>query len=156
MALALAGCGEKRAREPEPLTFEERLDTTGLTHGAPLLTAVEPYRMPNGAIRVRGTLDFPDGARLQISIRRRATAEMVGRMHVYVNDGHFDSPPLLGPAGPLPRDDYRFEFLTYFTDVWQTPEVMRRTRDGARLRGPGVTRDRMGQPSFYLVREMTL
>lgn len=155
-ALALAGCGDKRARDPEPLTFEERLDTTGLTRGVLLLTAVEPYRMPNGALRVRGTLDFPDGARLQISIHRRPTGEMVGRVHVYVNHGRFDSPPILGPAGPLPRADYRFEFVTHFTDLWQTPDVLRRTRQGYRLRGPGITRDRMGQVSFLLTRDVTL
>jgi hypothetical protein len=152
--MALAGCG--RSAKPErsdALSFETLSDTIGLAQGAPLLTTFEPYRLPNGLVRVRGTVDFPDGTRLQVSIYRKQDHAMVARMQMPVELGHFDSPPVLGEHGPLPRGDYVFELLTYFNETWQPPQVMIAGRRGLQLRGPGITRDRIGDAVFHLTRE---
>jgi hypothetical protein len=153
LALAAAGCG-RDAGQDEPLTFEELRDTTGLTRGRPLLRAFEPYRMPNGVLRVRGTADLPEGTRLQISVQRGDA--VLYRVHVHVRNHRFDSPPIIGERGPLPEDDYRFEVLAHFNDAWQTPEVLRATDDGRALRGPGITRGTHGEAAFLLIEEKRL
>jgi len=154
-AIALAGCGGGSHRSSS-LTFDTITDSTVLASGKSILTTFEPYRMANGAMRVRGTADFPDGTRLQISIYRKATNQMTGRLQVILEDRRFDSPPILGEKGPLPKDDYRFEVLTHFDDVWQPPAVLNQTHNGLDLRGPGITRDRLGGAAFRLTREARL
>lgn len=156
LLLAVAGCGRRHETQAPALTFEELTDTTGLAQGEPILTGVEPQRMPNGALRVRGEVELPDGVRIQVSIYRKGTQQMLNRLQVVVADGRFDSPPILGDGKPLPPGDYRFEYLALFNDAWQTPEVLRRTRSGQALRGPGITRDRVGGAAFYLVEERSL
>ena len=88
--LVLSACERKSDRKSEGLSFGTVTDTTELSRGAPLLAAVEPYRMANGALRVRGRLDPPDGARLQISVIHRDDSLVVGRVHVIVQDRGFD------------------------------------------------------------------
>ena len=151
-----AGCGRREERPAPALTFERQDDTTGLSNGKSLLNTIEPYRAQNGALRVRGDVDFPDGTRVQISLYRRGTQEMMSCVQVIVDHHRFETPPIIGAGGPLPHGDYRFEYLSLFNPAWQTPEVMRRTEDGRTLRGPGVTRDRIGAAAFYLVEERTL
>lgn len=150
-ALALGACGrEEKASE---LTFESLPDTTGLTEGAPVLERFEPYRMPNGAVRFTGRARLPDGTRLQIAIKQPQGTVSVAMAHVYVQGSQFDSPPLLGERGPLPKGHYRFEVLTHFNDEWQPPEVMRALDGGKRLRGPGITRARNGDAALFLASE---
>jgi hypothetical protein len=163
LAGVLAGCGGRREAEEQPLTFEDRSpppgqrrDTTGLSTGEPLLTRLDPWRQDDGAVRVRGRLDFPDSTRLQVTIYRTGTDQVVERLQVYVRNGRFETPPIVAANGPLPAGRYRVEYFTLFNPVWQTPEVMRRTGDGRSLRGPGVTRDQAGGAAFYLVEERTL
>jgi hypothetical protein len=156
LLVGIAGCGRQRERQESTLTFEERTDTTGLSRGAPILTRVEPYRMPNGVLRIRGRVEMPDGVRIEVSIYRMNPKVMVSRLQVLVANRSFDSPPILGPNGPLPRGAYRFEYLALFNEAWQTPEVLERTAWGRNLRGPGVTRDRVGGAAFSLVEERTL
>ena len=117
LVMACAGCGGRGSHKATELSFEGLPDTTGLSKGEALLTAVEPYRMANGALRVRGVIAFPDGARLQISVYRRSTHQMVGRLQVIVRNHRFDSPPLVGQGGPLPREEYRFEYLAHFNQI---------------------------------------
>jgi hypothetical protein len=62
----------------------------------------------------------------------------------------------MGASGPLPVDDYRIEVLTFFNDAWQTPEVLRVTRDGMTLRGPGMKRDGAGGAAYRMVVEHRL
>jgi hypothetical protein len=150
-ALALLSCSrEEKATE---LTFETLPDTTGLARGAPVLERFEPYRMENGAVRFTGRARLPDGTRLQIAIKQPGGTVSVAMAHVYVQDSQFDSPPLLGDRGPLPRGHYRFEVLSHFNRDWQPPEVMRALDDGKRLRGPGVTRARNGDAALFLASE---
>jgi hypothetical protein len=150
-ALALGACSrEEKAGE---LTFESLPDTTGLTAGAPVLERFEPYRMANGAVRFTGRARLPDGTRLQIAVKRPEGTVSLAMAHVYVQGSQFDSPPLLGERGPLPKGHYRFEVLTHFNDAWQPPEVMRALDGGRRLRGPGITRARNGDAALYLARE---
>ena len=152
----VAGCGERHEKAPPPLTFEQLGDTAGLSTGKPLIDKIEPFREGNGVLRVRGQVGFPDGVRIQISLYAKDTRQMLQRVQVRVDDHQFVSPPMMGDHGPLPKGEYRFEYMALFNDAWQTPEVMRRTDNGRALRGPGVTRDRVGAAAFYLVEERTL
>src|SRR5690349_22945308 len=89
--LALAGCGGKKREEAPPLGFEfdtTATDTTKLTQGKALLSDFQPYRASNGAIRVRGKFALPDGARLQVSLRR-ADGKEIGREQVLLKGGGF-------------------------------------------------------------------
>jgi len=150
-----AGCGRRQSRPPG-LSFEDLSDTTGLSRGAPVLTAFEPYRLDGGALRIRGTAKLPDGTRLQVTVVRLATGETVQQAQVTVEREAFETAPLMGPRGPLPVDLYRFDVLAHFNSVWQTEEVLRATHDGRSLRGPGVTRGTGGQPAFFLREERRL
>ncbi len=157
LALLLAGCGGRRHEEGStPLTFERLPDTSDLARGSPLLTHIEPYRMPSGAVRVRGEWNVPDGVRLQISIYAKDTRQMIGRVQVITDRQRFDTPPILWNGSPPPHGAYRFEYLALFDEAWQDPAVLRRLNDGRALRGPGITRDRQGTPAFYLVEERSL
>lgn len=156
VTLALAGCGQRHEQASTDLTFERQDDTTGLSKGKPLINTIEPARMANGTLRVRGDVDFPDGVRIQISLYPKESKALLSRVQVVVDRHHFESPPIVGASGPLPPGPYRFEYLALFNDAWQTPEVMRRIDGGRGLRGPGVTRDRVGGAAFYLVEERKL
>lgn len=155
LALVAAGCGGGRPKD-SALTIEELSDTTGLTRGAPLLRGFEPYRMKNGVLRVRGTLDFPDDTRIQVSVLHKATGAVIYRVQMEVRNRRFDSPPIIGERGPLPVDDYRFEVLAHFNDAWQPARVLAETDHGHALRGPGITRGRNGDAAFLLVEERRL
>lgn len=156
LAFMAAGCGSRESHEAEPLRFEELADTSGIAEGEPLLTRVEPYRMPNGVLRVRGAWDVPDGTRLQLTILDQKRGEMLGRWWMTVRDRQFESPPIIGPKGPLPVSLFRIEYRADFVQGWQPAEVLEATDHGRRLRGPGVTRDRQGGGVFYLVEERRL
>jgi len=156
LVLLVVGCGRRREREATPLQFEEIADTSRLSKGDALLAGITPYRSADGALRVRGNLRFPDGTRLQISIYRKGTQELVSRIQTIVEHHRFETPPLRSAHGPVPPGDYRFEYFTLFNPVWQSAEVLRATADGRALRGPGVGRDRVGGASFYLVEERSL
>jgi hypothetical protein len=154
--VSIAGCGRRREQPAPELKLEPLGDTAGLSKGEPLLNRIEPYRVSNGVLRVRGNVNFPDGVRIQISMYRKGTNEMLSRVQVVVDNHRFDSPPIIGHEGPLPHGRYRFEYLALFNEAWQSKDVMRRTDNGRALRGPGVTRDRVGGAAFYLVEERTL
>ena len=154
--LALSGCGKQHEQASPELTFERQDDTTGLSRGGPLLNRIEPYRTANGTLRVRGDVAFPDGVRIQITLYPKGSNQILSRVQVVVDRHRFESPPIVGAGGPLPRGVYRFEYLALFNDAWQTPEVMRRIDGGRGLRGPGVTRDRVGAAAFYLAEERAL
>jgi hypothetical protein len=93
---------------------------------------------------------------LQISLYPHGTEDLAGRVQVVVQHHRFETPPVIGSTGPLPRGRYRVEYLALFNAAWQTPDVMRVTHDGKDLRGPGITRDRAGGAAFYLVEERRL
>jgi hypothetical protein len=154
--IALTGCGNGGKGRSSALEFEQLADTTGIARGEPLLTGFEPYRMSNGAMRVRGTVGFPDGTRLQVAIYRKPSRLMVQSVQVTILNGAFDSPPVIGERGPLPLDDYHFELRSFFDDSWQSASVLRATDDGRTLRGPGITRDRLGRAAFLLERDVRL
>jgi len=155
LLVAAAGCGRGQSRD-SALSFEDLSDTAGLSHGAPILTSFEPYRITGQALRVRGTASLPDGARLQVSIVRVATGETVMIAQVTVQDRAFETGPLVGPRGPFPVDLYRFEVLAHFNAAWQPAQVLRATHEGRSLRGPGITRGTGGQAAFFLREERRL
>jgi hypothetical protein len=151
MLLAIASCGgEKPATE---LTFETQPDTTGLSEGAPVVQEFEPYRMDNGAVRVKGRVRVPDGTLLQIAIKEPDGVVSVAMAHVRVRGQWFDTPPLLEDTGPLPTGPYRFELLSHFTPEWQGAEGDGALRAGPSLRGPGITRAKDGAAALFLVKE---
>ena len=155
-ALSLAGCGRAKPADETTLTFERLEDTTAISRGRPVLASLEPFRMKNGVLRVRGTMEVPDGTRIQLSIYPSGTDQLVGRVQMAVEGRRFESPPMLGERGPLPEGKYRIELLSHFNTMWQPPEVMRATHDGMDLRGPGVTRTRLGDAAFFLTAERRL
>jgi hypothetical protein len=155
LALAATGCGRGTHRSTE-LSFEQLSDTAGLSQGRPLLTTFEPYRMPGGAMRVRGQLDFPEGTRVELTVTRVGTGEDVARLQVAIEERHFETAPFMGERGPLPEDLYRFTLLAHFNSTWQPASVMNETGGGQRLRGPGITRSAMGQATFVLHEERRL
>jgi hypothetical protein len=155
-ALSAGGCGGKSEKPARELSFEQLPDTTGLSRGAPILERFEPYRMANGAVRVTGRVRLPDGTKLQIAIKERGGRVAVAMAQVQVEGSQFDTPPLLGERGPLPRGDYRFEVLSHFNGDWQSPEVLRALHGGLALRGPGITRARDGAAALFLTREARL
>ncbi len=152
---ALASCSREQQAEP-PLTFEKLPDTTGLSAGAAILEQFKPYRMDNGAVRVRGQLRLPDSTKVQIAIKKPGGTVSVAMAHVLVIGQQFDTPPLLGEHGPLPRGTYRFEVLVHFDADWQPARVLREARSGQGLRGPGITRAQNGDAALFLTRESHL
>jgi hypothetical protein len=150
-ALAVAGCGRKHETRERVLTFEElekQRDTTGLSRGGAIVRRFEPYRMENGAVRVRGELGLPDGTVLQIAVFRPGERWPFTKVQSEVVRGRFDTSPIIGANGPLPDGTYHFELTVFFESSLQPSSVMRKTGDGRELRGPGVTRDRNGIPAF--------
>ncbi|HVP14578.1 MAG TPA: hypothetical protein VMS88_03475 [Terriglobales bacterium] len=147
-------CGRRHGSRP--LSFEEVPDTAGLSHGAPIITSFQPQRITGNAVLVRGSAALPDGARLQIRLVRARTGEVVYVTQVTVQDRAFETGAIFGPDGPLPVGLYRFELSAYFDPASQPASVLRATRDGTSLRGPGVTRARRGQPAFFLREETRL
>jgi hypothetical protein len=149
------GCSRGRPRDTA-LRFEDLSDTTGLSRGTPILTSFDPHRITGQALRVRGTAHLPDGTRLQVSVVRVATGETILIAQMTVEDGTFESGPLMGARGPFPVDLYRFDVLAHFNPAWQPERVLRATQDGRTLRGPGITRGTGGQPAFFLREERRL
>jgi hypothetical protein len=153
LAAPVAGCGRRdhHGETREPVTLEELdalRDTTGLSNGGPIVKRFEPYRLGNGLIRARGELALPEGTVLQLALYRPGDRWPVARTQFTLERGRFDAPPMLGPRGPLPVGEYRFELVTFFDAQWQPAEVLRATHDGRDLRGPGITRDGQGRAAF--------
>jgi len=76
-------------------------------------------------------------------------------LQVTLLGGTFDSPPIIGERGPLPKDRYTIEISAQFLPGWQPESVLRATDRGRALRGPGITRTRAGDAMLFLVEEMT-
>jgi hypothetical protein len=156
LAFAVAGCGRNDHPRSGPLTFEELPDSTGLTRGAPILGALEPYRMTGGAMRVRGGVRLPDGTRVQVTVSDARTHTTVKALQVSIQDGRFETPPFMSERGPLPPGTYTFDLLAYFNPAWQSDAVLRATHGGGALRGPGIVRTRDGGVVFHLAEDRTL
>ena len=149
--IALAGCGRSDAPSTgrdDSLRFTLEEDTAGLTRGDPLLADYQIFRDGTGAVRARGRMELPDGARLQITVTPAGQRQPVARTQTVVRGRRFESAPIVGGQGSLPAGLYRIELATYFDPAWQPPEVMAATRDGRALRGPGVVRGNSGLPAF--------
>ena len=145
--------------------------TTLVESGCDLIEVGVPYSDPGmdgptiaratetalqGGVRVRGHADLPDSTRLEISIYRRGSRDLLARCQVDVFDRAFDGPPVTGPAGALPIGDYTIEVLAHFSDTMQPASVLAATEGGRRLRGPGMTRGRFGIPAFQIVEDHRL
>ena len=154
---ALSGCGDhgKSPAGDSALTFEQLVDTAGLSQGEPIVETFDAYRMPGGSLRVKARVRLPEGTRVQIAVRPGTDPAAVAMAQVLVQDGEVESPPMMAESGPLPVARYRFELSAQFTTVWQSPGVMRATNDGKSLRGAGITRTRIGAATFRQVEEMT-
>jgi hypothetical protein len=153
---SLAGCGGDRERPAQELSFERLPDTIGLSRGAAILESLEASRMSSGAVRVTGRIRLPDGTKLQIAIKEPGGRVSVAMAQVFVQGERFDTPPLIGERGPLPRGEYQLELLGHFDHDWQSDDVMRAMGGGMNLRGPGITRARDGSAALFLTREARL
>jgi hypothetical protein len=94
--------------------------------------------------------------RIQVTLFPKGGTSVLARSQAIVRNGGFETAPLMGPDGPLPVGAYRVELLSLFIPSWQSADVLRRTGEGRRLRGPGMTRDRAGAPAFHRAEEVTL
>ena len=152
----LAGCGrgDGGPSQHDNLTFEQLSDTSGLSAGEPIVQSLEAYRMTGGAMRVKGRARLPDGARIQVAIRHPGESSSLAMVRVSVQEGVFETPPIMSERGPLPPDRYVFEISAQFVPEWQPPEVLRATDQGRSLRGPGVTRTQRGGAMLWLTQEM--
>ena len=156
LSAGLAGCGGGHEKPAQELSFEQLPDTTGLTRGALVLESLEASRLTSGAVRVTGRVRLPDGTKLQIAIKQPGGRVSVAMAEVVVQGERFDTPPLLGENGPLPRGKYQLELLGHFDHDWQTGDVLRAMGGGANLRGPGITRARDGSAALYITQEAHL
>ena len=156
LVAGLAGCGGGHEKPAQELSFEQLPDTTGLTRGAPILESLEASRMTSGAVRVTGRVRLPDGTKLQVAIKQPGGRVSVAMAQVFVEGERFDTPPLLGDNGPLPRGEYHLELLCHFDRDWQRADVLRAMGGGLGLRGPGITRARDGSAALFLTREARL
>ena len=154
---ALSGCGDRgdRSAGTSSLTFEELADTSGLTRGAPIVESFDAYRMPGGSLRVKARVRLPEGTRVQVAVRPGGEPSAVAMSQVFVENGEILSPPMMAESGPLPVAVYQIELSAQFTPAWQTAAVLLGTNDGKSLRGPGITRSRIGAATFRQVEEMT-
>ena len=152
-----AGCGRggRHGGGSQDLTFENLPDTSALASGAPLVEDFEVIRLANGTLQVHGRSRLPEGTRLRVGILEPGGRTTLAMTQASVHGSRFISPLLIGDTGPLPVARYRFELLARFTPDWQPPDVMRATDAGRMLRGPGITRTRLGEPTFYLEEELT-
>jgi hypothetical protein len=139
-ALLIASCGSKPAEKPQKLTFErlDAGDTTGWTKGPALLHTFEVMRDPGGALRARGSLDLPNGTRLELNVYPPGGSAVVARTQFELHDGSFETPPLHGFEGPLPVQTYHFQLRGIFDPAVQSPQVMEALNGGRKLRGPGM------------------
>ena len=156
LSAGIAGCGGGHEKPAQELSFEKLPDTTGLTRGAPIVESLEASRMTGGAVRVSGRVRLPDGTKLQIAIKQPGGRVSVAMAQVFVQGGRFDTPPLMGENGPLPRGEYHLEVLGHFDHDWQPADVLRAMGGGMDLRGPGITRARDGSAALFLTRETRL
>lgn len=157
-AALLGGCGrghdagEKAGGE---LRFERLPDTTGLSHGEPLVDGFDAVRDGSGGLVVSARTRLPEGTRLRVAIVEPGRKMSAAMTQVEVHDRRFVTAPMLGEGGALPVRAWRFELRATFAPEWQSTAVLRATADGKALRGPGITRTRMGGASFFLVQELT-
>jgi hypothetical protein len=155
--VVLAGCGRRQesgARSGE-LTFEQLADTVGLSSGAPILQDFDAYRMENGTLRVEGRARLPEGTRLHVAVKHEGERSSLAMVEVTVTDGAFDSPPIIGETGVLPKGRYVFEISAMFLPESQSASVLRETDNGRALRGPGITRTQIGTAMLWLRQELT-
>lgn len=150
---ALAGCS-KREELPaggEPMTLEEldRLnDTTGLSKGPERFRRLEAARGPDGQVRANGAIAFPDGTVGQLVVYADGATTPLTRIPFRLADGRFRDVLVSGPGGPLAPGRYRFEVTVLLAPSIQSADVMRSLGDPSRLRGPGITRDRLGGAAY--------
>ena len=149
-ALLIASCGSKPAEKPQKLTFErlDAGDTTGWTKGPALLRTFQVMREPGGALRARGSLDLPDGTRLELNVYPPAGNTVLARTQFELHGGSFETPPLHGFEGPLPEQTYHFQLRGIFDPAVQPPQVMAALEGGRKLRGPGMVEGPNGLIAF--------
>ncbi|NOT35066.1 MAG: hypothetical protein HOP12_13020 [Candidatus Eisenbacteria bacterium] len=161
LTFATVGCGTRS--EPQSgvsdLSFEEietRRDTTGLSRGVAPLKQFSASRGPAGGVVARGELQFPDSTLVTVTLSRAGERHALAQAQAVIRRGRFVTAPIFGSEGPLATGNYRMEITALFDAGIQPEIVMRSTRDGQNLRGPGITRDRFGVPAYHHEQELTL
>jgi hypothetical protein len=151
------GCGGngKPASGDPGLTFEQLADTAGLANGEPIVQGFDAYRMAGGSLRVKARVRLPEGTRVQVALKSKEKGVSLAMTQAVVQAGEIETPPMMAASGPLPVAPYRIELSAQFTPAWQSAEVLRATDDGKSLRGPGITRTRIGGAMFWMVEETT-
>jgi hypothetical protein len=104
---------------------------------------------------VKGTTRLPEDTNLRVSVKRSGEKNVLAMTQVTVRDGEFESGPIIGETGPLPKGTYEFGVTAMFLPDAQPRQVLHETDDGRRLRGPGMRRTQVGTAMFWMSQEMT-
>jgi hypothetical protein len=153
LVLALPGCS-KREEAPaagESLTIEELdalTDTAGLSKGPARFRRLEVARGADGAVRASGSVELPDGTVGQLVVYADDTPAPVTRIPFRLARGRFENVVVHAPGGSLAPGRYQVEVTVLLSPAIQSEAVMRSLGDPSRLRGPGITRDRVGGAAF--------
>lgn len=155
--MGISGCGSKgKPATSDSLSFESLPDSTAIASGVPLLSQFEPYRASDGSLRLRGRLNLPDSARIQITLKHPGENQPLIVTQTLVLAGGFDTAPVYVHGGNPPADNYVFEISSQFNRVWQPQQVLAATHNGLDLRGPGMRRGDHGEAVFRITLEKHL
>ncbi len=154
--LVLAGCGARgdSSAGDSPLTFERLTGSPLFSNDGPVLDRLDAFRMSDGALRVKAVARLPEGTRTQVAIKSGPDHAALVSVNALVRHGEILSPPMMTETGPLPAGQYQFEISAQFAAGWQSPQVLRATDHGKRLKGPGTLRTRGGGTMVLLAEEM--
>ena len=111
--------------------------------GRLLVLLPKPFLVERHEFRQRSEL--PVG---QLVVYAGDTPGVLTRIPFRLENGRFAGVVVQAPGGSLPPGRYRFEVTVLLDPSIQPASVMRSLGDPSRLRGPGITRDRVGGAAF--------
>jgi hypothetical protein len=92
-------------------------------------------RGDGGQVFIVGTTNLPDGTKLgaEVFVKHHLFAQ---DFDIFVSGGRFRSAGFSDGSRPIPPGNYDVHMLTYFNEVWQSPDILRMVgRGGANLKG---------------------
>jgi hypothetical protein len=153
--------GTSAAHAPSPAKPAPPSNPAGSTRNpartpfASLLQELAAVRQPDGAVVVEGRVELPAGTKLRLILRADKTMAELGMAETrVVSGGGFRSPPFLAEGRkPFPAGPCNVVILSYFNQLWQTPEVMNQVGDGgnklAVSRLTAHKQDEFGRAGFH-------
>lgn len=139
VCLALAACRGSQSPPPRETAAPKVASVQPLPERITLDVGAD--RSAAGLIYIDGKTNLPDGIKLGVEIRlgRRLVAQ---DNSVFVRDAAFRTEGLNWAGRTIPPGRYKVTVLSYFTPVWQTPEILNLIgRGGLKLRGGPIVRE---------------